>query len=41
LALSDLMSDREKLLRLFQIAFWASLVFLGIGYAMIIMDLFG
>ncbi|MGD9962409.1 MAG: hypothetical protein AB7S97_00695 [Thermoplasmata archaeon] len=41
MALSDIMSDRAKLLRLFQIAFWASLVFLAIGYAIIIMDLLG
>ena len=41
MALSAIMNDRAKLLRLFQIAFWASLVFIGIGYAMILMDLFG
>jgi len=30
-----------KLIKLFYIAFWVSLVFLGIGYAIIITDLFG
>ena len=41
LSISDILSDRAKLVRVFQIAFWASLVFLGIGYAMILMDLLG
>ncbi len=41
LSLSGILNDRVKLLKLFWIAFWASLVFLGIGYALIIMDLVG
>lgn len=41
LAISDILRDRGKLLRLFQIAFWASLVFIGLGYAIILMDLLG
>ena len=41
LSLSGILNDRVKLLKLFWVAFWASLVFLGIGYALIIMDLVG
>lgn len=41
MALLDFLHDRVKLLKLFWIAFWASLVFLGIGYALILADLFG
>lgn len=41
LALTDILHDRVKLIKLFQIAFWASLVFLGIGYALILLDLMG
>lgn len=41
LPLLDILQDRVKLLKLFWVAFWASLVFLGIGYALILMDLVG
>ena len=41
LPLLDILNDRVKLLKLIWLAFWVSLVFLGIGYALILMDLFG
>jgi hypothetical protein len=41
LALFDFLHDRAKLLRLFQIAVWVSLVFLAIGYIIIVQDLLG
>lgn len=41
LAFLDILHDRVKLLKLFWLAFWVSLVFLGIGYALILMDLIG
>lgn len=39
MAISDILSDRVKLLKLFWMAFWVSLVFLGIGYFLILQDL--
>jgi len=41
LPLLDIFHDRVKLLKLFWVAFWASMVFLGLGYALILMDLVG
>lgn len=41
LPLLDILHDRVKLLKLFWIGFWASLVFLGVGYALILLDLVG
>lgn len=37
--LSELLGDRATLLKLFWLAFWVSLVFLGIGYFLILQDL--
>lgn len=37
--MSDILSDRARLLKLFWVAFWVSLVFLGIGYFLILQDL--
>ena len=39
--LLDIFHDRERLMKLFLVAFWVSLVFLAIGYAIIISDLLG
>ncbi len=39
--LEDLLQDRVKLLKLIWVAFWVSMVFLVIGYIMIIQDLLG
>lgn len=41
LALFDFLHDRAKLLKLFWLAFWVSLVFLAIGYFIILQDLLG
>jgi hypothetical protein len=41
LRLEDLLQDRVKLLKLIWVAFWVSMVFLVIGYIMIIQDLLG
>ncbi len=38
---SDLLKDRTRLLWLFWIGFWASIVFLAIGYIIIVSDLLG
>jgi len=39
--LLDILQDRVKLLKLVWFAFWVSMVFLAIGYALIMMDLLG
>ena len=39
--LLDFLHDRVKLLKLFWIGFLAGLVFMGIGYALILLDLVG
>lgn len=39
--LLDILHDRVKLLKIFRIVYWASLVLLAVGYALIFMDLFG
>jgi len=36
--LLDIFHDREKLMKLFIVAFWVSVIFLAIGYAIIISD---
>ena len=41
LPLLDILHDRVKLLKLIWVAFWASMIFLGIGYGLILMDLVG
>jgi len=41
LRLEELLQDRVKLLKLIWVAFWVSMVFLVIGYIMIIQDLLG
>lgn len=39
--LEDLLSDRERLMKLMWVAVWVSIGFLVIGYVLIAMDLFG
>ena len=39
--LLDILHDRVKLLKLFWIAYWASLALLAIGYVIILLDLLG
>jgi hypothetical protein len=41
LPLLDFLHDRVKLMKLFWIGFWAGLVFMGIGYAIMLLDLVG
>jgi len=41
LRLEELLQDRVKLLKLIWVAFWVSMVFLVIGYIMIIQDILG
>ena len=37
--LEDLLTDRERMMKLMWLAFWASVVLMVIGYAIIAMDL--
>ncbi len=41
MALSDLMRDRQFMMKVIMVAFVSSLVFIGIGAYLIIRDLFG
>jgi hypothetical protein len=39
--LEDALRDRKTLVRLFQLAFWSSIVLMAIGFYIIIRDLLG
>lgn len=39
--LDELLRDRERMMKLMWLAFWASIVLMVIGYAIIAIDLFG
>lgn len=40
-AIEDLLKDRKKMTVLIMLAFWSSVVIIGIGVVIIILDLFG
>jgi len=41
LALLDILQDREKLMKLMWLGFLASLVFIGIGFYIVVRDVIG